>query len=267
MKHLKISTIAFLAVILLLSSCANKKKEKEELQVVKSEIAHIVSNFVYPLPSSFELMEMLNEIEAAYIFGITNPTTDVEKYTRQEKQALNLGIYLSDLSYTSIYRRKQAAQEYLSSCEKLVRALHVDRAFQEGFIANVADNIDDKDTLVSLITDATQNIYSEFHRKDKTDLAHLMVAGAWVESMYLTLIVSENTPLNAQIIKTVIFQHESLLETIILLESSNEKPEVLIAALEGMKNTFSQEDPNALTVEQVKDLSSQVNALRAHLVK
>jgi len=269
MKNLRINIILLLIVALGLASCANKKKQKEELDVKKSEIAAIVSDYVYPLPSTFELMDMLNEIEAAYIIGISNSPADVEKYESKSKQSINLGIYLTDLSYASIYRRKQAAQDYLEACETLIRDLHVDDSFQDGFVADVSENIDDKETLVSLLTTATQNVYSDFHRKGHKDLAYLMVAGSWTEAMYLTLEVSNNTPLNAQIVNTIIFQHQSLIETIKLLKEANEDGDlnVLIASLEGIQNTFNQEDPTALTVDQFEKLYAQVSTLRAHLIE
>lgn len=268
MKIFKIAALV-LSVLLLTTACANKKKEKQELEVKKGEIAEIVSNYVYPLPSSFELMEMLNDINAAYIIGISNDATAVSNYETKSKQALNLGIYLSDLSYASIYRRKKAAQDYLGASETLIRSLHVDDSFEDGFVAKVSDNIDEKETLVNLLTTATQNVYSDFHRKGHKDLAYLMVAGAWTEAMYLTLEVSRSTPLNAQIVNTIIFQHQSLIETIKLLNEANEGGQlnVLIAALDGIKNTFDQEDPSALTVDQFKKLYAQTSALRAHLVE
>lgn len=270
MKNLRISTLLLIIAALSLASCANnKKKQNAELEVKKSEIAEIVSDYVYPLPTSVELMEMLNEINAAYIIGISNLSTDVDKYETKSKQALNLGVYLSDLSYASIYRRKQTAQDYLGSCEKLIRELRVDGSFEDGFADNVSNNIDKKETLVSLLTTATQNLYSDLHRKGHKDLAYLMAAGAWTETMYLTLEVSNNTPLNAKIVNTIIFQHQSLLEIIKLLQEVNTdgKTNVLIAALEGIKNTFNQEDPSALTVEQFKKLHAQTKALREHLVE
>ncbi|MDA3853936.1 MAG: hypothetical protein PF444_06820 [Bacteroidales bacterium] len=269
MKNSKISTVLLLIIALSLASCANKKKQNNDLEVKKDEIAKIVSDYVYPLPSSFELMEMLNEIDAAYIIGISNLSTEVSKYESKDKQALNLGVYLSDLSYASIYRRKQTAQDYLAASETLIRSLYVDDSFDQGFIAKVSDNIDNKDTLVSLLTSATQNIYSDLHRKGHKNLAYLMVAGAWTEAMYITLEVSNNTPLNAQIVNTIIFQHQSLIETVKLLKEVNEDGQlnVLITALEGILNTFNQEDPSALSLAQFKKLYAQTSALRAHLIK
>lgn len=269
MKNLNISTILLVILALSLTSCANKKKQKEELEVKKTEIAQIVSDYVYPLPSSFELMDMLNEIEAAFIIGISNSAEDVSKYETESKQALNLGVYLTDLSYAAIYHRNQSAQDYLGACESLVRTLHVDNSFQDGFTTNVSENIDNREVLVDLLTSATQSVYGDFHRKGHTALASLMVAGAWTETMYLTLIVSENTPLNAQIIKTVIFQHKSLIETIALLEESKDAPSVspILAALKGIKNTFDKEDPSSLSADQVTQLKAQVNALRSQIVE
>jgi len=268
MRHLKIAILLF-ASVLLLASCANKKKKQAELEIKKGEIEKVMMDYVYPLPSSFELMEMLNEIEAAFIIGISNSPEDVSRYATSPKQAMNLGVFLTDLSYASIYNRKQAAQDYLVACEELIRELHVDDAFEEGFFNHISENIDDRDALVELVSTATQEVYGNFYRKGDQDLAYLMVAGAWTEAMYLTLIVSDNTPLNQQIINTIIFQHKSLIETINLLEEVEGKPGVnpVLTALKGVKNTFDKEDPSALTVDQVDTLKTQIEALRAHVVE
>ncbi len=252
------------------TSCVNKKKQKkEELDVKKNEIAQVVSDYVYPLPSSFEIMDKINEIEAAYIIGISNAPEEVEKYTTPEKQALNLGIYLVDFSYAAVYHRKQGAQGYLSSCEKLVRELHIDESFQNDFASQVSENIENRNALVDLLTTATQNAYSDFYKKDQTPLAALMVAGAWTEAMYLTLIVSDNTPLNTEIVSTIVFQHESLLKTIKLLENSgdNETANHILTSLNSIKNIFDEEDPKSLTANQVEQLKGMVTTLRSQLVK
>lgn len=269
MKFSKITPILLMIVALCVTSCTNKKKQKKELEIKKAEIAHVVSDYVYPLPSSIELMDMLNDIEAAFIIGISNPPANAEKYETPEKQAINLGVYVMDLSYSAVYHRQKAAQDYLTACKNMVRDLHVDDFFQDDFASQISDNINNKDTLISLLSTTTQNVYSDFYKKGHTELASLMVAGAWTEAMYLTLIISENTPLNEKIINTIIFQHESLLKTIALLENSKESTTVspILTALKGIKNTFDQEDPKSLTAEQFAQLKAQVTALRTLLVK
>lgn len=269
MKKLTINILVLAIAMLTVSACGSKKKQKEEIEVKKQEIAHVVTNYVYPLPSSIEVAEMLNEIEAAYILGISNAPENSSNYTTDSKKASNLGVYITDLSYASVYKRKQTAEEYLNTSEGLIRELHVDKSFQNGLAQKIKEQIYHRDSLVSLMTTATQNIYSELHQKGQKELAYLMVAGAWTETMYLTLIISENTPLNAQIINTIIFQHKSLIEVIKLLEELNDDASIrpVLAALQGIKNTFDKEDPSALTKTQVKQLSAKVNALRAQIVE
>lgn len=269
MNRLTIKILLLATVVLTLAACGNKKNQKEEIEVKKQEIARVVTNYVYPLPSSIEVAEMLNEIEAAYILGITNAPENSSNYTSDSKKALNLGVYMSDLSYASVYKRKQAAEDYLSTSEALIRQLHVDDSFQNGLAQNIKAQLDNRDSLVALMTTATQNVYSDLHKKGQKELAYLMGAGAWTETMYLTLIISENTPLNAQIINTIIFQHKSLIEIIKLLEEMHESAATrpILAALKGVKNTFDQEDPSALSKVQIAQLKAKINALRSQIVE
>ena len=269
MKNFTFSTLLLLVLSVTFFSCANKKKQKEELDVKKSEIATIVSDYVYPLPSSFELMDMLNAIDAAYIIGITNEAEKASTYENKDKQALNLGVYLSDFSYASIYNRKQSAQEFLGACELLVRDMHVDDSFPTGFVTQVSDQVENRDSVVSFITKATQHVYGDFHRKGHKDLAYLMVAGSWTEAMYLTLIVADNTPLNAQIVNTIVFQHKPLVATIALLQEveNNVTISAILAALQGINETFNTEDAGSLTMDQVEQLTAQTNALRALIIE
>lgn len=269
MNKLTTKILLLATVVLTLAACGNKKKQKEEIEVKKQEIAEVVTNYVYPLPSSIEVAEMINKIEAAYILGVTNNPENSANYTTDGQKALNLGVYLSDFSYASVYKRKQAAEDYLSTCEGLIRQLHVDNSFQDGLATKIKAQMNNRDSLTTLMTTATQNVYGDLHKKGQKELAYLMVAGAWTETMYLTLIISENTPLNQAIISTIIFQHKSLVEAIKLLDEMKESSTVrpILAALKGIKKTFDQEDPSALTQDQVVELTAKVNALRAQIVK
>ena len=65
-----------------LNSCRNskaddqKKLEMEQKETIQGEIE---SN-VYPLPTSAEVIKMLTQLEVGYIFGISNPPANANKY-------------------------------------------------------------------------------------------------------------------------------------------------------------------------------------------
>ena len=66
---------------LVLNSCGTKQaKEAEELETVSKEQAFEgVTN--YPIPTSFEVIQMINKAGASYILSICNPVDNANKIT------------------------------------------------------------------------------------------------------------------------------------------------------------------------------------------
>src|SRR6056297_1934285 len=97
--------ILAIAVTFSLSGCKKTQNEEgeqektEQEKISKTEIKEKVSEVVYPLPSTFEITETLNEIGASFIISLTNDVENADQYVTEEKQALNLGVYSADLSY------------------------------------------------------------------------------------------------------------------------------------------------------------------------
>ena len=125
MKTLK-SFIRKTAIVLLsgmlivsLVNCSGGKKGEPvdetstEAKLDKEEIEQKVREIIYPLPTAFEVTEMINKIEASYIIGLSNETSNVDKYFTDKDQAINLGIYAADLSYASLYNMKQYTIMYM----------------------------------------------------------------------------------------------------------------------------------------------------------
>ncbi|MFW6043007.1 MAG: hypothetical protein ACOCPW_01485, partial [Marinilabiliaceae bacterium] len=102
-----------------------EEKTKSEPRIEKEEVEEDVREFVYPLPTTFEVTEMLNRIGASYILALSNSDDNVDKYLTEKKQALNLGVYGADLSYASTYNQKQPTIDYMEASKKLVDALNM----------------------------------------------------------------------------------------------------------------------------------------------
>jgi len=66
--------------------------------VAKEVIKSGLKEFVYPLPTSFEVIEMINDLEIGYDIGVSNLTENADKYFIEAKKAINLGIYGADLA-------------------------------------------------------------------------------------------------------------------------------------------------------------------------
>ena len=96
----------------------SKELEAAESDTLKDAVIESISG--YPLPTAFEITNMLNEAGAPYILSISNPASNAGNYFTQVEKAINLGVYGADLSYASTY--DEAGNHAVSGCfEKTCR--------------------------------------------------------------------------------------------------------------------------------------------------
>src|SRR5690554_7144407 len=118
------SLVALLgAGLMLFSACNfNRKSSGEQSEsgekLEKARVEEEVREFEYPLPTTFEVTEMLNRVGAAYILTLSNPASNVERYLNEKSNDLNLGVYSDDLSYGNTYNEKHATIDYKEECKK-----------------------------------------------------------------------------------------------------------------------------------------------------
>ena len=61
-------------------ACQTTTKKPGQEKIDKKDIQKEIDEIMYPLPSPFELTNMLNEIEASFIIGITNEPEKASTY-------------------------------------------------------------------------------------------------------------------------------------------------------------------------------------------
>src|SRR5690554_5816283 len=172
------SLVALLgAGLMLFSACNfNRKSSGEQSEsgekLEKARVEEDVREFVYPLPTSFGVTEMLNRVGAAYILTLSNPVSNVERYLTEKSKALNLGVYSADLSYVSTYNQKQATVDYMDVSKKLIDALNVSAAIIPDILDQIEARQDNKDELVDLITNTF--FRSEEHTSELQSRPHLV---------------------------------------------------------------------------------------------
>jgi hypothetical protein len=262
------------AVAFSFSGCKRAQKDKEQQEktdqekITKSEIKEKVSEVVYPLPSTFEITETLNEIGASFIIGLANDVENSDKYVTEEKQALNLGVYSADLSYATTYNMKQYIMDYMDVNKKLVDELGISGAYSPEFVKRVKEQFNDKDQLVDMLTNSFYNTYKYMNQQGKEELALLIVAGSWIEAMYITTHISENTFHNKQVVELIRDQESSLdkLLTILKPESSNNSIQNVIKELQPIKEIYENRSQDGFTEKQVMELQNLSGEIRNEII-
>ncbi|WP_146161416.1 hypothetical protein [Mangrovibacterium marinum] len=271
-KTNKLLALALLAGILspALQSCTGKSPKKETADVAENVIAKEIEEYTYPLPSAFEVTNMLNSIEASYIIDISNDPTKAESYFEEKTRAVNLGIYTVDLAYATTYNQKAEIQSYFTACERLIRDLDFTSAFEENLPDQIEENLDNKDQLVDIVTNMFQNAYSYLNKQGRTELSYLVLTGSVVEGLYLTTHISENTFQNPEIIKAILFQKDAIAEMEKMMEPYKDSATVKEAyeAIKSINAIYAlEEGTTAMSETQVKQLTQTVTDIRAAYVQ
>lgn len=232
-------------------------------EVIKSEL----KKFIYPLPTSFEVIEMINDLELGYGIGVSNFTENADKYFTEAKKAINLGVYGADLAYASTYQMKQEVMLFLETSRKLADDLGIASIYNEELISEVENCIDNKEELVDIITNSFYDIYSQLNQNGKANLALLGVAGSWVESLFITTQVSANVYHNIGLVKIIHKQKTSLemLMDILNDNKGDEKIDKMIIELTPLYNIYETVDEN-LSEKQVNAIVTESEKLRTKLV-
>ncbi len=244
-------------------SCGNSKK-KEETKMAQELIKQEIKELTYPLPSMFELTEMLNNIEASYIVTLSNDPSKAKNYHNEQLKAINLGIYAADLAYATTYNSQAEVQTYFEACETLVGELDLTSAFDKNLPDNIKSNINNRDKLIEIVSGIMEKSYSYLNEQGRQDVSYLILTGTVIEGMYLATNISANAYQNPEIIKAILHQKEALVKLQELMEKNKNNTYISEAYknIETINNVYGMSDATSMTQTQVEKLTELVRNIR-----
>ncbi len=248
------------------SGCQCNGGQKDTINKEKVEAG--VREFVYPLPTSFEVTELLNRIEASYIIDLSNAPENVDKYLTEKSKALNLGVYSADLSYASTYNQQQYIVDYMTASRKLVESLDMSAAVDPELPKKIEQNENNKDELIKLITESFYDTYDYLNKNDRASVSMLIIAGSFVEGLYIATNISDNTYNNKEMVKIVMTQKDPLMKLMELLEkySATEYVRETIEDLKPLHAVFSSIEDGGITEVQLEQIKTEIKDLRNKMI-
>ena len=253
----KLNIVLALAAGLLAMSCANNSKPKIDGDVDLGKLdfnneLNRAKQVFYALPSPVETAHLIQSTGVSYNMDLANPTTNVDKYTTTAQKALNFGVYGADLSYASLFNQTQTAIQYIATAKKLADELGIFDFVQPDVANRIENNINDRDSLMEIITEGFTNANEYLNDAGRAEVAALIVAGGWIESLYLSTELAEMASNNTRLIDLVIDQRYSLSILVKMLETYKELSSVseVYGWLADLQKTF----------DRVKSMPSEVKA-------
>lgn len=162
----------------------SKTESNFQEQTTKHNIEEAKKIF-YLLPSPIETAALIQKSGAEYDKNILNPVENAAKYETTKNRAINLGVYAADLSVASVFDQTQEAMFFISNCKKLSDGLGISEAFSTSTVERIEANINEKDSLLFLISDSYWQTDAYLQENDLANLSALIIAGGWIEGLYV----------------------------------------------------------------------------------
>lgn len=267
---IKACLFLLIAVFTFFGCKTKQEKEPAATEVTEKDLdkeAVIEEISGYPLPTSFEVTKMLNEAKAPYILSICNTNENVGNYFLQKEKALNLGVYGADLSYASTYNMKQETMLYLETSRRLTEEMEISTAFNQTFIERIENNLENGDSLISIISDSFYDTYNYLTINKKDKLAILVMTGSWIEGLYITTQIAITAGDNTKFLDIITHQESSLKKLLEIIEPLKEDEDVSeihggLIDLNKIYGTIEEE----LTKKQLEEILNYIETLRNKIV-
>ncbi len=250
------------------------------------------NNILFSLPSPYQVSLLLEQSGIPYNKDILHTTRKASDYVDNFSKAVNFGVYGADLGYINIYRQTQDAASYFAVLKIISQDIGLYNAMDKPTIQSIEANIENRDSLLLIVSNTYRKIDNYLKTNDRENTGALILAGGWVESIYILtqqIIAKPNPEL-----MTRISEQKRPLENLIklLVPYSNESKDFyfLVDRLINLAYTFDEienkytylppvtDDKQKLTVvkskselvmnkKQLKEITEKVSIIRQHIIK
>jgi len=189
----KLPFFYFLTIVLaiLVVSCDSTSKKKQSVtekplrEIDTSTVLLKINNSLFTLPSPYQASYSIKKSNLGFNKSLLNPADNVSNYTTNFQQAINIGIYGTDLGYLNVYDQVPDVISYFTVIKKLSQELGIHNALQINIIDKIERNIDNQDSLLYYLTGTYREFDSYLKRNNRKEIGVLIIAGGWIESLYI----------------------------------------------------------------------------------
>ena len=228
------------------------------------ESIFLIGDQIFSIPSPVQTAFLIKDVGVLFNSDYVNPADNAMNYSSNFSKALNLGVYGADLGYLTIYEQTDGALRYLKSVRGISKELGLEGAFDEKLADRFSSNIGNQDSMLVFVSGAYRNSDNYLKDNDKNDVAALVLAGGWIESIYIAsdAAISSN---NSLLIERLGDQKKPLASLIAMLGQYNTDTdyEDLINELEDLYSIFEEIKYTYEYIPSSTDESKKVTTIKS----
>jgi hypothetical protein len=266
--------------LILTPGCNNNKdagqKQSEEVVTVDSIDQQLIKDvkevkeMFYSMPSPLEVAMILKQAGQEYNRELLNPLDNRSQYVTTKSRALNLGIYSTDLSYSSLYDQTQTTINYINAAKEMAEGLGILHAIDKGTIQRLEANVNNRDVILDIISETILNSSSFFKENDREAISTIVLIGGWIEGLYIATHLAQDNPtqeeINSSEMIARIADQKLALNTIMKLKEKypdNRHLASVMSDIQELRDIYQQISINTSEVVPVRDSATQVTTLKS----
>jgi len=174
-----------------MSSCGDSEVKSDGSEVVvddgakESSRSENVKLILHTVPTPMSTASLIKDAGADFDAELLSSTENIGRFHSAVSQSLALGIFGADLSYSSMFDKEAEAIVYLSATQKMCANLGIEGALDNDVFARMNTNKENRDSVLAIVSDTYYSMDSYLKDIGREDLLSLIIAGGWIEGLYL----------------------------------------------------------------------------------
>ncbi|MCC5920488.1 MAG: hypothetical protein LAT68_09660 [Cyclobacteriaceae bacterium] len=268
----------FLFSVVILTACGDtdKQSEKEEKEEKSATInSSALERTLLAFPSPIELISHIQTADVSYDRSLSHDASRKGEFSGStDNQALNLGVFLTDLGYACLYTENQASIDYLKASKSLTEDLGILKAFESEFITRFENNLDNRDSLVSVVREGYYFMEDYLKQNERNDALAMLLTGMWTQGLFISTELIQDDFMNPkfEVVRIRIGEQKVLTPLLVeLLEpikKKSEKISMISAELEALNEIYAkvevierEDDDEYLDIAEVDDIAEITDKL------
>ncbi len=274
-SFLRNSKVLVLLLVMLMLWIGGCKSDGTTEDIIETEIDNQIdssaitlikfNNTLFSIPSPYQIAYLIKNQNISYNKDILNPYNMSSNYTNTFKKALNMGVYGADLGYLNLYGQTPDAIQYFSTIKILSQDLNMDNAFDKETMKSIENNMSNIDSLMYIMSNSYRKIDEYLKDNGRESDGVLILAGGWIESLYIMCQIALNNKDTEVIIRIGEQKHplDNLIKILSPYYNNSDEYTELIDSLIDLAYEFDGIDINYTYEEPVVDPENKFSIINS----
>jgi hypothetical protein len=218
-----------------------------------------MKDLVQNISSPVEVASLIQKSGAPFSQKYLATTKNTNNYNTAYSKAFNLGIFSTDMGYLNMYSKTSSVMQYITAIKGLADGINIGQFFDFTTLKRLANNNENIDSLMYIAIHSFNSMDEYLKKNNRSNLSALMVAGVYVEGLFITTQVYKERP-DTKLADNIGEQKNIFNQLLIILKNYQKDPYFanLISELELLKTEF---EPIRITIEKGEPESYEENGM------